>query len=230
MFGDYQYVEQAPVSIEPAAVLRFQGYRAGSGQVKEGIQRLVRSQIDHSYRLIQPQAVFRIFPGCRCSGGRIKVDNEREFAIGKAVRSWTGLSYLALAICSIGPALEREVSRMFSASEYAAAVMLDSAGTAAVESLTDYVNNTVCQQALASGLGVTPRISPGYGDWALQEQGIVFALLPGDKAGVTLTEKCMMRPRKSVSFAAGIGEGFTTEKNVSRCRHCGMAKCPYRVD
>ena len=230
MFCDYQYVEEAPVSIEPREVLRFQGYQAGSGQVKEVIQRLVQSQIDHSYRLIQPQALFCIFPSCLCSRGRIKLEGEREFAVGKVARNWTGLKYLALAICTIGLALEREVSRLFSVGEYAAAVMLDSAGTAAVESLTDYVNNIVCQQALSKGLGVTPRISPGYGDWALQEQRIVFALLPGDKIGVTLTEKYMMQPRKSLSFAIGIGEGFTIEKNVSRCRHCGMSNCPYRVD
>lgn len=230
MFCDYQYVEEASVSIEPGEVLRFLGYRAGSGQVQEGIQRLVQSQIDHSYRLIQPQALFCIFPSFSCSGDRIKLENEREFAVGKVVRNWTGLKYLALAICTIGLALEREVSRLFSVGEYVAAVMLDSAGTVAVESLTDYVNNIVCQQALSKGLGVTPRISPGYGDWALQEQGTVFALLPGDKIGVTLTEKCMMQPRKSVSFATGMGEGFTIEKNVGRCHHCGMINCLYRVD
>ena len=230
MFCDYQYVEEAPVSIEPREVLRFLGYRTDSGQVQEGIQRLVQSQIDRSYRLIQPQALFCIFPSCLCSRGKIKLENEREFAVGKVAQNWTGLKYLALAVCTIGPALEREVSRLFSVDEYAAAVMLDSAGTAAVESISDYVNNIVCQQALSKGLGVTPRISPGYGNWALQEQGIVFALLPGDKIGVTLTEKQMMQPRKSLSFAIGIGEGFSIGKSIGRCHHCGMSNCPYRVD
>ncbi len=97
-------------------------------------------------------------------------------------------------------------------------------------SVAYYVNNIVCHQALSKGLGVTPRISPGYGDWILQEQRAVFALLPGAEIGVTLTEKCMMQPRKSVSFAIGIGEGFTIEKSVGRCRHCDMINCPYRVD
>ena len=141
-----------------------------------------------------------------------------------------GLKYLALAICTIGLALEREVSRLFSAGEYAAAVMLDSAGLTAVESLADYVDNIVCQQALSKGLALTPRISPGYGDLALQEQRIVFALLPGDRIGVTLTEKYMMWQRKSLSFATGIGEGFIIEKSMGRCRHCGMINYPYRVD
>ncbi len=103
-------------------------------------------------------------------------------------------------------------------------------GSAAVESLTDSVDNVICQQALSKGLVLTPRISPGYGDLAPEEQRIVFALPPGDRIDVALTEKCMMRPRKSLSFAIGIGESFTIEKNVGRCRHCGMINCPYRVD
>ena len=139
IFCDYQYVEEAPVSIEPGEVLRFQGCRASPVQVKGRIERLVRSQIDHSYRLIQPQAV-------------------------------------------------------------------------------------------SKGLALTPRINPGYGDLALEEQRIVFALLPGDRIGVTLTEKYIMRPRKSLPFAIGIGEGFTIEKSMGRCRHCGMINCPYRLD
>ena len=84
--------------------------------------------------------------------------------------------------------------------------------------------------ALSKGLTLTPRISPGYGDLALEEQRIVFALLPGDRIGVALTEKYMMRLRKSLSFVIGIGEGFTIEKSMGRCYHCGMINCPYRVD
>ena len=122
MFCDYQYVEEAPVSIEPREVLRFQGCRAGPAQVKEGIQRLVRSQIDHSYRLIQPQAVFRIFPSYLCSGG-IKLEGGGGFSVGKVAWNWTGLKYLALAICTIGRALEGEASRLFSAGECAAVVV-----------------------------------------------------------------------------------------------------------
>ncbi len=74
MFCDYQYVEEVPVNIEPREVLRFQGCRTNLSQVKGVIQRLVQSQIDHSYRLIQPQAVFRIFPSCLCSGDRMKLE------------------------------------------------------------------------------------------------------------------------------------------------------------
>jgi len=122
MFCDYQYVEEVPVNIEPREVLRFQGCQTNLSQVKGVIQRLVQSQIDHSYRLIQPQAVFRIFPSCLCSG-RIKLEGGGGFSVGKVAWNWTGLKYLALAICTIGQALKGEASRLFSAGECAAVVV-----------------------------------------------------------------------------------------------------------
>jgi len=230
MLPDYQYIEEAPIDIEPREVLRLQGCRSDLPQVKESIQHLVRSQIDRSYGLIQPRAVFCIFSASLCSEGRIELEGGSEFSIGRAVKKWTGLRHLVLAICTIGPALEREVSQLFSVGDYTAAVVLDSAGSVAAESLADYVNNMICQQTLPKGLSLTPRISPGYGDWVVQEQGIMFALLPGDRIGVTLTEKYMMQPRKSISFAIGVGEGFTVGKGGGRCRHCNMFDCLYRAD
>lgn len=107
MLYDYQYLKEAPVNIEPREVFRFQGYPASSEPVQEGIQCLAQSQIDLSYRLIQPQALFRILPSRLCPGGKIKLESEREFNAGKATENWTGLKYLAISICTIGPALEK---------------------------------------------------------------------------------------------------------------------------
>ena len=229
MLPDYQYIEEAPIDIEPREVLRLQGYRSDLTQVKENIQHLVQSQIDRGYRLIQPRAVFCTFSASLCSGGRIELEDGSEFSIGRMAKKWTGLRHLALAICTIGPDLEREVSQLFNVGDYAAAVVLDSAGSVAAESFADYVNNMICQQTLPKELSLTPRISPGYGDWVVQEQGIMFALLPGDRVGVTLTETYMMQPRKSISFAIGVGEGFSVGKGTGKCRHCNMADCPYRA-
>ena len=230
MLQDYQYIEEAPINIEPREVLRLLGRRADPSQVKERIRDLVQGQIDRSYKLIKPRAVFRIFFVSLCSEGKIELEGGSELSIGKMVKKWTGLRHLALAICTIGPNLESEISQLFSTGDYATAVVLDSAGSVAVESLADHVNHAICQQALSEGLELTPRISPGYGGWAVQEQRDMFALLPGDGIGVTLTERYMMQPRKSISFAVGIGEGFTVGEGGGRCRHCDMVDCSYRAE
>jgi hypothetical protein len=229
LFG-CQYIDEVSINIELSEVLRIQGYRADISQGKERVRDLVKGQIDRGYRLVQPRAVFRVFSARLYSGGRVRLDEGRELLIGRMAEKWAGLKYLALAICTIGDALEREVSGLFNAGEYASAVVLDCVGSVAAESLTGSVNKIICQQVLSDGLSLTPRISPGYSGWNLQEQKTIFALLSGDKAGVTLTGKSMMHPRKSISFAVGIGEGFTFDAGMSQCRNCYMADCPYRTD
>ena len=224
-----QYIDEVIVNIDVREVLRLQGRRRRSLQLKKEIQHLVESQIAYGYKLIQPRGVFSIFLSCISSAGKVTIEGGEVFSIGRAAENWSGLKEWALAICTIGKALEEEVSRLFTLEEYAAAAILDSVGSVAVESLADYINSLICRQVLEQGLGLAPRISPGYGVWPLEEQRLIFELLPAEKLGVTLNERYMMQPRKSISFGVGIGQGFTTERGVRRCRHCGMIDCPYRI-
>lgn len=60
---------------------------------------------------------------------------------------------------------------------------------------------------LPRGKMLKRRFSPGYGDWSLSEQRILFPVLDCAHAiGLTLTDNCMMAPVKSVTAAIGIGE------------------------
>jgi len=53
--------------------------------------------------------------------------------------------------------------RRLSIWEYPTALMLDSAGSVAVEGVADYVKSFVCQRANSLDIMVGPRLSPGYG-------------------------------------------------------------------
>jgi 5-methyltetrahydrofolate--homocysteine methyltransferase len=99
------------------------------------------------------------------------------------------------------------------------------------------------------------RFSPGYGDWPLEEQKILFPVLDcAHTIGLTLTESCMMAPVKSVTAVIAITE--TAEKNESatenkkektvfhnlncnqkektfsntnnKCLHCSKTDCEFR--
>ena len=60
--------------------------------------------------------------------------------------------------------------------------MLDSVGSAAVESLAEYVNDLLCQAGLAEGVKVTNRVSPGYAGWDTAEQRRSLACAPGGRS------------------------------------------------
>lgn len=78
------------------------------------------------------------------------------------------------------------------------------------------------------------RFSPGYGDWDLQEQKKVFAILKCDKIGLTLTASGMMAPVKSVTAIIGINHqspACTGEtKSKKHCGDCASHDCPYRQE
>jgi len=75
---------------------------------------------------------------------------------------------------------------------------------------------------------VSSRFSPGYCDWALEEQFKIAKLLDFSKIGVTLTEGCMMVPKKSISAMVAIADESIFKDFVSSCTICEKQDCGYR--
>lgn len=214
------------VRIREKEVLRLQGYKdeGPRGDVAEILGR----EIEEGYRLIRPKAIFTRVTIREMGEESITLDNGLTLNAGQGLKDWRGSEYLGVALCTIDSALEDRVSELFLEGEYPAALMLDSVGSVAVDSVADYVNHFICQKARDLDIRVGPRLSPGYGRWDLREQRAIFALLPGEKIGVRLNENCMMIPRKSVSFCVGIGKGLESGRGIDPCRYCGMEGCQYR--
>ncbi len=141
---------------------------------------------------------------------------------------WGAITTLGLAVCTIGDAVEDRIKNLFEEREFPLAFMLDSLGSVAVERLAESLHRQVCEERLAHGLKVTPRESPGYARWAIEEQRKVFDLLPADTIGVGLNPYCIMTPRKSISFAVGIGPEARMGTTSSPCQACDMRGCAYR--
>lgn len=68
------------------------------------------------------------------------------------------------------------------------------------------------------------RYSPGYNDWDISEQELLFKLVSGNKIGINLTEgSFLMQPEKSVSAMIGY-----SDKNMEGCKVCTKKDCSYR--
>jgi cobalamin-dependent methionine synthase I len=107
-----------------------------------------------------------------------------------------------LFVTTIGSALEKEINRLFSAGEPTKAVILDAVGSEAVEVLTDTVQEALTQQA--GPYRPTPRFSPGYGDWPVNENKAILRLLAAQTIGVKMSAQCMLSPQKTVTGIWGL--------------------------
>ena len=225
--GGVQVLVELPLAIDPDEVLRFQGYKKGIDVPSADVRALFDDALAAGDRLMTPRAVARWLPVERRAADVLEVDGV-ELTIPAIGARWGAVEHVAVAVCTIGEALERRVAELWEARELTLASMLDSVGSGAVESLAEYVNDLLCQQGLAAGLKVTNRISPGYADWDVAEQQRLFRLCPSTPVGVTLNAASVMTPGKSISLLVGAGVNARVDHYFSQCARCWMRDCAYR--
>jgi hypothetical protein len=216
-----------PLAIDPDEVLRFQGYKKSVDVPSPEVRELFDDALALGRGLIAPRAVVRWLPVTRQAADTIEA-GASTLHIPGIERRWGRVEWIAAAVCTIGAGLEQRAAELWDARELPLAAMLDSVGSGAVESLAEYVNDVLCQEAIPLGLPVTNRVSPGYGDWDVTQQRALFDLCPGDAIGVTLNEACFMLPVKSISLLAAAGAGVKVDHYFSQCARCWMPACAYR--
>ncbi len=203
-----------PVALRRAEVLRLVGYPEGRDPSPR-VDRLVAAALDEARGIVAARGAFRRLPAARAA----------EAGLGEE-RAET----LVLGLVTVGSVLEARAAECAGRGETSRALVLDAAGSAAVEEAAD----RLCALIVGpdAGLGdqgrVSCRISPGYGSWPLVAQPRVFDLLRHADVGVRLLPSLMMVPRKSVSFAMWLGDDGMPIAGLSGCDHCPLDRCAFR--
>lgn len=221
-------LSDVPLQIDRDEVLRFQGYKKGIDLPPQDVLALYEAALAEGESLMAPRVVYGAIPVAQQGAHLIRLPDGTALQIPEIHRLWGRLEAVGVGVCTIGEALEERSRRLFEAREFPLAVMLDSVGSAAVECLAEWANDYLCQVAIPEGLKVTNRISPGYAGWAVEEQRLLFGLCPGEAAGISLNDACVMTPLKSISFLVGIGHEARVDHYFTQCRRCWMADCAYR--
>jgi hypothetical protein len=219
-------LEDIPLAIDPDDVLRFQGYKAGVDVPSADVLALFDDALALGRALMRPRAVLRMLPVAR-EGDQLTADGV-TLTIPRIAERWGAVEEIVAGVCTIGDALERRVSVLWEARDLPLAMMLDSVGSGAVESLAEYVNDQLCQEGIARGVKVTNRVSPGYGGWDVAEQRLLWRLCPGDTVGVTMNDTCFMSPTKTITILVGAGPTARVDDYFSQCARCWMRDCAYR--
>jgi len=141
-------------------------------------------------------------------------------------KALAGAEQLNIALCTIGIDLETRVQELMS-EDPITAVALDGAGIAAVSRVSKTVEDIISKKACDLDLELGMRAQPGQEGWSIEQQRLVFSVLPGDEIGVSLTESCLMIPRKSVSFI--IPRGKDLDSSVLPCDFCSKRnRCDWK--
>ncbi|GAB1453809.1 vitamin B12 dependent-methionine synthase activation domain-containing protein [Draconibacterium sp.] len=134
-------------------------------------------------------------------------------------------SSLGLFICTAGPEISQLAKEVSDNGDPLLSYIFDIIGSVTVEKATDKVQNSLELECQKSGLNISDRFSPGYCDWSVSEQQMLFDLMPENFCGVSLSESSLMSPIKSVSGIIAIGDQL--ERKGYQCRWCTDKNCMY---
>ena len=183
--------------------------------------------LEMGYPLLEPLVLYEEY----------KIDSLRhetlKFVEGGALKGKLVAQHLSSAksviiiLCTVGIKLEKESIGLIS-SDPVAGLALEGVGSAAVEILANSACNHFEQMAAKKNMGTTIPLSPGMMGWPVdQGQTQIFSLLDAEQIDVRLTTSYLMLPRKSLTFAIGIGVNILDEG--TSCDYCNMKEtCRYQ--
>jgi len=215
-----------------AAVLRSQGIPPDA-EVPERISALVEQARELYAELANPRAI-------RADIGRTEFAelyrgeglNEEMTPLERIIPR---ADRLALFAATMGGAVSRRISELFSQNDPALGFMLDAIASDRAELAAELAGRHYLDHLVNAGSALTPTYalaySPGYCGWHVSGQRKLFDYLQPDVIGITLNDSCLMQPLKSVSgvLVAGAAAIHEFEDSFEFCNNCATHGCRDRI-
>ena len=211
--------------IDVQQVLLNIGYDADC-QPPSRVMTLIDECIEEASPLIQPSYSYVIRDIRSVQGARAVIDDSITFRSNVIARLLRQCDQVAVLVATIGESLEGMVHQLIKDRQVLRAMVLDAVGSAAAERVADFVQDEISRGVRHQGLSISLRFSPGYCDWDISQQEMVFRAMNSNLAGVRLTERHLMLPSKSISGIIGIGHQGAGDYNP--CKTCKKPNCPGR--
>ena len=215
------------IEIDKQQVCRYIGYEDGQ-KLSARISSLIDDYAEHAHSLINPSYSYVIKDVEWARGSMAFVEGSIIFKSRIIAKLLERCTRVAIFLVTIGKYLEETSFRLAKDGLILQATVLDAIGSVAVEKVADFVQSRTREIAKAQGDVTSRRFSPGYCDWNIGQQRMVFYALTGNTIGIRLTGECLMMPQKSISGIIGIGLSNASVENYDPCKTCRKKDCPGR--
>jgi len=192
------------------------------------ITSLVNDYIDNYHDFLAPSYSYTFRNIMSVEGNRVDIGDSIFLESTVVSRLLERCEIVAVFALTIGSHLEDMVAYLSESGLVLQATVLDAIGSGVAENLAHHIEDRIAELVGAGGFVISRRFSPGYCDWDVEQQGMVFRAMNGDTAGIQLTDSMLMMPRKSVSGIIGIGMPGNDIEKYNPCITCSEKDCPGR--
>jgi hypothetical protein len=204
--------------------------RIGYSQAENPSRRIISiidDYVENYHEFIVPSRKYVYLNIVEIQGDRVYLEDGFGIKSGVLSRLMERCERVAVFVVTIGEYLEEVTHELAENGMIVPSTILDAIGSGAAENLAGMVEEKVSEEASARSCFISRRFSPGYCDWDVAQQKVLFDILGEDTAGVELTGNMLMMPQKSVSGIIGTGKDKLITK-YNPCMTCRRQHCPGR--
>lgn len=219
------------LSLKTNEVLRREGFKEYS-KIRPEIKSLILELLAgvKKARLLEPAVAYELYSVTEVTSSQVSLEGNSVVRGSLLPSIFPEVKELAIAVGTIGPKLEKQVTEYSNGGETLRGMLLDGIGSAAVDTLAQEACELITGEASTRGQQVSSPVNPGMPDLPITEQWRLLKLAKAHEIGVSLTSSGVMVPRKSTSMVIGIGPQMKTWTRAEVCARCSLRKtCPYRI-
>ena len=218
-------LEGINMRLEPAPLAKAINQGRHNARLEKSVAACLESAASH----IKPKAIYDYFEVEQAGEGRVVVrardGRPVELNVGPRADLLSSASMVQVGVDTIGPDLEKEISRLNRTGDMYTGYVLDCVGVALLAEVGNALDRAAEKEAALRHWGVGHRLAPGsLTGWEMTDQPVLAGILDLDQIGVVVNTSGVLVPHKSAISLIGMGPGYTSGKVARVCRFCLRAK------
>ena len=200
-----------PVDVRTERILRIQGYR-DMDRVRRPIRRAADKAAAIAREIAEGEVGFRRVAIAACHGSSLELEGGERFECAAFERFLAECESVIVFAMTAGSAIDVRIDELMADDDPVVALLLDTAGWLAIESITRQFSERLKVDCGPAGLRLSRRMGPGYTyrmgremtPWGLEEQEGLFRVLGADASPVAVLPSGAMLPKMSRSGLYGL--------------------------
>jgi len=181
------------------------GYHLKITQINTQQQQQTDDYIDEALSLIRLEGSIVQIPIIGREKGIIILANQIRLESANLAAFLRDCNEMLIMGATAGEAIMAAIRNDLATDAVTRAVVFDATASEMADGALDWLMDYTRRVLVREGKGIlTRRYSAGYGDFALENQQILYRLLELANIGVRITEKSILVPEKSVTAVTGI--------------------------
>jgi hypothetical protein len=213
------------LEIVPANIVELLGFE--SGEIPEPFPELIGKALSEAPEFCSIRGGYAIFDNIEINplNGTLRI-NDQCFSPSEIVLTqFSNAAKLAVFVGTAGEKISKYAKNLANNGDPMSSYIFDVIGSVAVEKAMGKIKKAMEESVGEKGLSISDSFSPGYCEWDVAEQQLLFSLLPENFCGVSLSPSSLMHPIKSVSGIIAIGHGL--KQKGYQCHWCNDKTCLY---